>query len=148
MHLSGGSECPLIVPFSCPLLQDVSAALYHRHYHYHPRLTHRLHYLGETATVALRLRALLTHCLHIRHSNFSRDTHSFCYIYAVPYHRSLPFPCNPFAARDASIIHATLLSEWNDLCCTPLQRVDHKSLRQVPPVSHPRRLQSPKIVVT
>jgi hypothetical protein len=144
MHLSDGSEWTLIVPSPYSFLQDVSAAFYHRHYHYHPRPAHRLYCLGETATVAPRLHS---HTTSIFVSLiFAGHSHSFCYIYAVPYRRSLPFPCNPFAARDASIIHAMLSPNGMDIFVVRHSR--EWTINRFDGCLHNSHRRRPKIVVT
>ena len=117
MHFIGGSDCILIV-LTLLSLQDVSAALHHCHYHHHPRHTNRVHYLGETTTVAPCPRVLLTHFPHICFSNSLQDTHPPFVIFMLFLNAILcHFHVIPFATRDAFIIPATL-SPNGYLCCT------------------------------
>ena len=94
---------------SLPLPQNVSAALCHRHHRYHPRNTHRLHCLGEIATVAPCLRYLYTPRGLRGTSSHSRLL--FMPFFPVHYHPHL----NLFAAWDALIIPATLSPNGMDI---------------------------------
>ena len=117
------------------LLQDVSAAFCHRHYHYHPCHTDRLHYLGETATI--------TPCLHCSHPcGLCGTLLPFCYIYAVPYLLYHPH-VTLFAARDGFIILATDFPNGIDIYVVRhALRWTMIALSVAPPVGHSRVLVS------